>query len=301
MTDDNALGAYLRARRQLVTPGEVGLPSTGVRRVPGLRREEVAILAGVSADYYLRLEQGRERRPSAQVLESLARVLRLDAAATTYLLGLVGARPVRTRRGPVREHVPEGVRKLLAVLPLPAFVEGRYFDVLASNDLALALSPRLAVGQNRLAAVFLDPDERALYPDWDDATARLVAGFRQSVGTETDHPRFRDLVGDLSRASGRFREVWARHDVQAREGRPMVLAHPLVGALRLNREKLAVDAGAGGLVLAVYHPDLGSESAEKLAALASYARSPAPVDGAADHARDMRSLASGSHSTFSAI
>ncbi len=270
----NDLGEYLRARRELVTPDDVGLPSIGVRRVAGLRREEVALLAGVSADYYLRLEQGRERHPSPQVLEALARVLGLDDAATTYLLGLVGARPVRSRRRTAREHVPQGVRKLLAALPLPAFVEGRYFDVLASNDLALALSPRLAVGENRLRAVFLDPDEQALYPDWDDATARLVAGFRQSVGTETSDPRFVELAGQLSLASARFRELWARHDVQAREGRPMVLDHPLVGELRLNREKLGVDGGSGGLILAVYHPDAGSESAEKLAILASYAARP---------------------------
>jgi transcriptional regulator with XRE-family HTH domain len=271
MSDGNPLGEYLRARRELVTPDDVGLPATGTRRVPGLRREEVALLAGVSADYYLRLEQGRERHPSPQVLQSLAQVLRLDAAATGYLLGLVGARVVRHRRRPARERVPEGVRKLLGTLPLPAFVEGRYFDVLAANDLARALSPRFAVGENRLEAVFLDPDERALYPDWEDATARLVAGFRDSVGSDTDDPRFVAVVGRLSLASERFRRLWARHDVEAREGRPMVLDHPLVGELRLNREKLGIDGGSGGLLLTLYHPDAGSDSADKLAILASYA------------------------------
>jgi transcriptional regulator with XRE-family HTH domain len=274
----NSLGEYLRARRELVTPDDVGLPTVGVRRVAGLRREEVALLAGMSADYYLRLEQGRERHPSPQILESLARVLGLDETATAYLLGLVGATPTRSRRKARRERVPIGIQKLLAVLQLPAFVEGRYFDVLASNTLALALSPRLAVGENRLRAVFLDPSEQALYPDWDDATARLVAGFRDSVGTDTDDPRFIELVGELSLTSERFRRLWARHDVQAREGRPTTIDHPTVGSLTLNREKLAIDGGSGGLILAIYHPDTGTDSADKLNILASYTAGPPDND-----------------------
>jgi transcriptional regulator with XRE-family HTH domain len=271
MTDArNLLGPYLRARRERITPEQAGIPRTGSRRVAGLRREEVALLAGISADYYLRLEQGRDRHPSPQVLQALARVLQLDDAGTRYLLGLADAQTTRSRRRPRREHVPAGIGKLVATLHLPAFVEGRYFDVLAANPLATALSPRLTAGQNRLRSVFLDPAEQALYPDGDDATARLVAGFRESVGTDTDDPRFVELVGELSLASDRFRQLWARHDVQSREGRPITLDHPLVGELRLNREKLAVDGGSGGLILAIYHPDAGSESAEKLSLLASY-------------------------------
>ena len=212
----NALGDYLRARRELVTPEQAGVPVLSVRRVPGLRREEVAMLAGISADYYLRLEQGRDRNPSAQVLESLARVLQLDADATGYLLGLGADKPRRPRRRPRREIVPPGIAKLVATIGLPAFVEGRYFDVLAANALAMALSPRLAPGGNRLRDVFLDPAERSLYPNWDRATGNLVAGFRQSVGTDTDDPRFIELVGELSLASPRFRQLWARHDVLGR-------------------------------------------------------------------------------------
>jgi transcriptional regulator with XRE-family HTH domain len=276
--DTNPLGEYLRARRELVTPDDVGLPTVGVRRVAGLRREEVALLAGMSADYYLRLEQGRERHPSPQILESLARVLGLDEAATAYLLGLVGAKPTRSRRKVRRERVPDGIQKLLATLQLPAFVEGRYFDVLASNRLAMALSPRLTVGENRLKAVFLDPAEQSLYPDWDDATARLVAGFRESVGTDTDDPRFIELVGELSLTSERFRRLWARHDVQAREGRPTTIDHPTVGSLTLNREKLAIDGGSGGLILAIYHPDAGTDSADKLSILASYTAGSSQTD-----------------------
>lgn len=227
------------------------------------------MLAGISMDYYLRLEQGRDRNPSLQVLESLARVFQLDEVATEYLVGLATPRPRRKRRQARREVVPAGIRKLIAALPLPAFVEGRYFDVLAANHLATALSPNLKVGENRLRAVFLDPGERALYPDWDVTTARLVAGFRESVGADTDDPRFVQLVGELSLASERFRQLFARHDVQTREGMPMQLDHPQVGELTLNREKLAI-GGAAGQLLVIYHPDPGSDSAEKLSLLASY-------------------------------
>ncbi|ROS75605.1 helix-turn-helix domain-containing protein [Cellulomonas sp. PhB143] len=274
----NPLGEYLRARRELVTPADAGIPVLGVRRVPGLRREEVAMLAGISADYYLRLEQGRDRNPSVQVLESLASVLRLDDDGVAHLLQLGADRPRRSRRRPRRESVPTGIARLVATLGLPAFVEGRYFDVLAVNPLATALSPRLVVGANRLRDVFLDPAERDLYPGWPEATRRLVAGFRESVGTDTDDPRFIELVGELSLASPRFRELWARHDVHAREGTTSLLDHPVVGELRLNREKLAV-GGADGQMLVVYHPDAGSDAADRLAVLASSAL-PAAKDAA---------------------
>jgi transcriptional regulator with XRE-family HTH domain len=273
--DANLLGEFLRARRELVTPAQAGLPVIGVRRVPGLRREEVAMLAGISADYYLRLEQGRDQNPSAQVLGAIARVLRLDDDTTTYLLGLPAgaARPVRRRRR--RETVPAGIAQLVVALPLPAFVEGRYFDVLCANPLASALSPRLTVGANRLRDVFLDPAERDLYPSWDEATERLVAGFRRSVGTDTGDPRFVELVGELSIASPRFRALWARHDVHTPAGTPTVLDHPHIGELRLHREKLEV-SGASGQMLVIYHADPGTADADKLALLAAFTE-----DGAA--------------------
>lgn len=272
------LGDYLRARRELVTPEQVGIPVLGTRRVPGLRREEVAMLAGISADYYLRLEQGRDRHPSVQVLESLARVLRLDDDATAHLLGLAADKPRRPRRRARKESVPTGITKLVATLPLAAFVEGRYFDVLAANPLATAISPRLAAGGNRLRDVFLDPAEQALFPDWDAATAGLVAGFRQSVGSDTDNPRFIELVGELSLTSPRFRQLWARHDVRGREGAPVSFDHPQVGELRLNREKLLI-SGTEGMMLVLYHPDPGTDNADKLALLASAMQAPAARPG----------------------
>jgi transcriptional regulator with XRE-family HTH domain len=271
--EPNLLGDHLRARRELLTPEQAGIPAGGLRRVPGLRREEVAMLAGISADYYLRLEQGRDRHPSRQVVESLARVLQLDDDTTAYLIGLAEAGPARRRRRRRKETVPPSTAKFLAALSLPAFVEGRYLDVLAANPLAAAISPRLVAGANRLRDVFLDPAERALFPDWDRATQGLVAGFRQSVGTETDDPRFIELVGELSLASPRFRALWARHDVANRRGATVRFDHPLVGELVLNREKLLVSE-APGLVLAVYHPDPGTDAADKLALLGSAAATP---------------------------
>ncbi|NBH06872.1 helix-turn-helix transcriptional regulator [Amycolatopsis sp. SID8362] len=275
MTDEpNLLGDHLRARRELLSPERAGIPAGGVRRVPGLRREEVAQLAGISADYYLRLEQGRDRNPSRQVLEAIARVLQLDDDTTAYLIGLTEQRPPKRRRRR-KETVPPGVVKFLAAVGLPAFVEGRYLDVLAANPLAEAISPRLVAGANRLRDVFLDPAEQALFPDWHLATQSLVAGFRQSVGTETGDPRFIELVGELSLASPRFRELWARHDVANRRGATVRFAHPQVGELVLNREKLLL-SDAPGLVLAVYHPDPGTDAADKLALLGSAALAPAP-------------------------
>ena len=274
MDDRNALGEYLRARRELVQPQDVGIRVGGIRRVTGLRREEVAMLAGVSADYYLRLEQGRDRHPSVQVLEALAQVLQLDDSATNYLVGLTQERPRVAIKRRTREVVPSGIRQLLEVLEQPAFVEGRYFDVLASNALAVALSPNLAVGGNRLRDFFLDDREKDLYPDWERNAARIVAGFRASVGSDTSDPRAVQLVGELSLASELFRRLWARHDIQVREGAPTVIHHPEVGDLTLRREKLAI-GGADGQLLAIYHAERGSETAGLLALMGTLGVPPA--------------------------
>ncbi len=233
------------------------------------------MLAGISAEYYLRLEQGRDRHPSPQVLQSIARVLQLDDDA--YLLSLTGAEPRRRARHPQRrETLPPSTARLVTALPFPAFVEGRYLDVLAANSLATALSPRLNPGGNRLRDLFLDPAEQALFSDWERAAEALLAGFRQSVGTDIDDPRFIELVGELSLASPHFRRLWARHDVGPRRGASLTIDHPQVGALRLDREKLAI-SGTDGAMLVLYHAEPGSETAEKLALLA--AASAAPVAG----------------------
>jgi transcriptional regulator with XRE-family HTH domain len=270
MSEPNLLGDYLRARRELVTPDSVGLPVIGTRRVAGLRREEVALLAGISSDYYLRLEQGRDRNPSIQVLESIARVLQLDPEGTDYLLGLAAARPRSRPRRPRREIVPAGIGQLLDTIGLPAFVEGRYYDVLAANHLATALIPNAQVGRNRLRSVFLDPAERDLYPDWEQTSANLVAGFRDSVASFVDDPRAVQLVGELSLASERFRRLWARHDVKVRRGIHIRMRHPQVGELTVRCEKLRI-TGTDGQTLVVYHAEPATSSADQLALLTTLA------------------------------
>ena len=273
----NALGEYLRARRELVNPADAGLRVVGVRRTPGLRREEVATLAGISADYYLRLEQGRDRNPSPQVLEALARVFGLDATATQYLLSLSTSRPGTVRRSR-REVVPTGIRHLLDALNLPAFVESRMFDVLAANRLATALSPSIRPGMNRLRSVFLDESVRAEFPDWEQAVGGMVAAFRASIGTDVDDPRIAQLVGELSLASEPFRQLWARHDVKALAGAPAQILHPQVGLLQLRREKLPI-GDSGGQLLVIYHAEPGSDSARALALLGSLSVTEEPQPG----------------------
>ena len=264
----NALGEFLRARRELVTPQQAGIPGFGVRRVPGLRREEVAMLAGISADYYLRLERGRDRNPSVQVLESIARVLQLDEDHFAHLLTLVAEVPRQRKRRPRKETPPPGALKLLDSLVQPAFIEGRYFDILASNRAARALSPGLAAGGNQLRDMFLNPAEQALHPEWEAVTECFIANLRQAVGSDIDDPRFIELTGELSLASPRFRQLWARHEVRGQRGTPIRINHPQVGEMTLNRERLGI-SGTEGLMLVVYHPDAGSSDADKLALLAS--------------------------------
>ncbi|MGW3360717.1 helix-turn-helix domain-containing protein [Streptomyces bungoensis] len=275
MDGTNALGEFLRARRALVRPEDVGLPNSGLRRVPGLRREEVAMLSGISADYYLRLEQGRDRNPSAQVLRAIARVLRLDADATAYLLGLTPDRPAETRPAvrapaPPRDaQVPASLLQLIDGWPRnPAYLQNRYTDCLAANALATALTPNYAPGVNLLRAVFLDPAERAVRRDWEELTEEGVAALRANTGPGSGDPVLRDLVGDLSLRSERFRTLWARHDVRPRRGRVSHLSHPQVGDLDLHSEKLAVE-GTDGLTLVVFHAAPGSRSAELLDILGS--------------------------------
>ncbi|MEP9363238.1 helix-turn-helix transcriptional regulator [Nocardioides sp. CN2-186] len=276
MTEENRLGEYLRARREQVTPADVALPVHGVRRVPGLRREEVAMLAGISSDYYLRLEQGRDRNPSVQVLESIAQVLQLDATATDYLLRLGAPKPRARARRPRPETVPPATAELLTVIGLPAFVEGRYLDVLAANPLVTALSPNVRVGENRLRSMFLDQAERDLHPDWARTVPRLVAGFRNRIGDRVDDPRVVQLVGELSLGSEEFRQGWARHDVKPIQSRTIRMDHPQVGELELALSKLAIE-GTDGQMLVIYHATPGSDAADKLALLTSLAAGEAAV------------------------
>jgi transcriptional regulator with XRE-family HTH domain len=271
MESVNRIGEYLRARRELLQPQDVGLHAIGRRRVPGLRREELAILADISADYYLRLEQGRERHPSDEVLAALARALQLDDEATAYLHRLAHPAALRRRTGRRVEHVQTGIQQLVASWTLtPALVHGRFMDVLAVNALATALSPIYTPGVNLIRAAFLDPGVRELYEDdWDRIATGAVANLRALVGPDDD-PQLNKLVGELSVRSEPFRRLWARHDVRARKSGTCVLMHPQVGRLALQFEKLSI-ADTDGQVLVIYHAKPGGASAQALARLAASA------------------------------
>ncbi|MFZ1997720.1 MAG: helix-turn-helix transcriptional regulator [Solirubrobacteraceae bacterium] len=273
----SGFGEYLRARRELVKPEDVGLQPFGRRRVPGLRREELAMLAGISPDYYLRLEQGRDHRPSAQVVDALARALRLDNDARTHLHVL--ASPASTpRRHDGAEQAPRSIQRLIATWPLtPAVVQGRMMDVLAANDLAIALSPAYQIGANPVRVVFLDPEARALYRDWEAVAQTATAALRALVGPEIDDPHLAELVNELGERSEDFRRLWARHDVQPGPSRSHSLNHPLVGRLELQPEKLAI-TGAPGQHLIVFHVAPGSPSEAALTELAARARAARPKD-----------------------
>jgi hypothetical protein len=169
--------------------------------------------------------------------------------------------------------VPTGIRQLLDVIGLPAFVESRMFDVLAANRLATALSPRIRPGENRLRSMFLHEDERDLHPDWERTIGSMVGAFRTSLGTEVDEPRLTQLVGELSLGSEVFRQLWARHDVKPLAGKLLKMRHPEVGALELRLEKFPI-GDSGGQLLVIYHAEPGSESAGSLALLGSLASEP---------------------------
>jgi transcriptional regulator with XRE-family HTH domain len=267
--NSNALGTYLRARREQARPEAAGVPDQRNRRVPGLRREEVAFLAGVSSDYYVRLEQGRDKNPSDQVLLSIARALQLDEDATAYLLQL--ARPATRRRKRARkpEKVSDSIRELIEGWPLtPAYVHGRYMDVLAANPLATGLSPFLVPGRNAILDAFTEPEMRELHQDWEEMTARVVPYLRSVAGPDVDDPRLVELVGELSLRSDRFRTLWARQDVRHKSTGISLFTHPQVGRLELRYEKLLIPA-TDMQTLVTYHAQPGSESQESLRLLAA--------------------------------
>jgi transcriptional regulator with XRE-family HTH domain len=268
----NALGDYLRARRQQVRPEDVGLVPGARRRVAGLRREELAMLAGISAEYYLRLEVGRDKHPSLQVVDALARALRLDVPARQHLQYLAA----RTGSDLGQEEAASAYAfaEVVEEFLIPAALVNRYLDVLAANSMARALSPEFTPGQNFLRWRLVDPGAAKLYLDWDDATASAVAGLRDLGGRWSDDPRMQALIAELSSASERFRELWSRADVGYRLGIHHY-CHPLVGELYLHRSRLDAPYQGGDHVV-MYRAETGSDSARVLEELRALTRAASP-------------------------
>lgn len=266
---DRHLGDFLRSRRARVRPAEAGLPAGSRRRVPGLRREEVALLAGVSVDYYVRLEQGRERHPSPQVLNALGTVLHLDDDARAHLFRLAGLTPQPAPPGPERAD-PELLQLLDGWPENPALVLGRAYDVLAGNRLGYALFEEFRGGANLLVKLFLDPDARAFYHDWESAAVNTVAGFRLLYGQDPSHRRVREVLSSMLDRSPEFAELWRRNEARGKQAERKTFYHRDVGALTLRMHTFDVRA-APGQQLVVYHAEPGSASADALALLGTLA------------------------------
>ncbi|MGW3011701.1 helix-turn-helix transcriptional regulator [Streptomyces sp. NPDC001219] len=263
---DNPLGDFLRARRSRLRPEDVGMASYGVRRVAGLRREEVAVLAGVNVDYYTRLEQGRERHPSSQVLDALSRAFQLDSEARAHLHRLAGIAP-HDRPAPQRNVVSPELRQLMdGYATTPAFVVNRALDILAANALADALYAPFSPADNLARMAFLDPAGRDFYTRWDWTAQATVANLRQSAGCDPDNPRLNALIGTLTERSPAFSALWQAHGVRGKTREAKLLNHPEVGPLTLTYQAFDV-RDAPGQQLVIYHAEPGSPSAEALALL----------------------------------
>ncbi|WP_407938203.1 helix-turn-helix domain-containing protein [Motilibacter peucedani] len=257
----------MRGARSRVSPDDVGLPTTGPRRVPGLRREEVALLAGVSADYYVRLEQGRERTPSPQVVDALAVALRLDHDGRSHLYRLAGLAPRLATSGPV----PAELVALVEGWPdNPALVFDRSNDVLAANRLARALFDEFAFSGNLMEIVFLDPAAHEFYDDWPAVAANSAAGFRLGHSEAYDDPRVQEVLHGLLGRSAEFRELWQANDARGKTLESKTFRHPEVGRLTLHMQAFDVRSGPG-LQLVVYSADPGTPSAEALRLLGTLA------------------------------
>jgi transcriptional regulator with XRE-family HTH domain len=276
---------FLTSRRAKITPEQAGLRTYGTtRRVPGLRREEVALLAGVSVDYYTRLERGNASGVSETVLEALARALQLDEAERAHLFDLARAAqattPTRRRSAPQRVR-PSVQRMLDAMTGAPAFVRNGRMDILAANRLGYALYSEMYVGPRRPANtarfVFLDQRATDFYLDWEQVATDAVAILRSEVGRNPYDRALSDLVGELSTQSELFRTRWAAHNVRYHDTGVKRFHHPVVGDLTLTFETMTL-VGDSGLTMFAYTAEAGSNSEEALDLLASWTATLDPAE-----------------------
>ncbi|MFG2036571.1 helix-turn-helix transcriptional regulator [Dactylosporangium sp. NPDC048998] len=284
MDNRDEVREFLASRRARITPDQAGLPQYGgTRRVQGLRRAEVALLAGVSPDYYTRLERGNLTGVSDGVLEAIAQALRLDEAERSHLHDLARAAnsSPRTRRRPGRQQVRPAVQRLLdAMTDAPTFVRNGRLDILAANPLGRALySPAFANPDrpvNLARFCFLDPAAADFYPDWDDAANTTVALLRTEAGRDPYDKALTDLVGELATRGEAFRSRWAAHNVRLHHTGVKHFHHPVVGLLSLGYEAMPLPADPG-LTMTAYHAEPGSPSQDGLRLLASWAVTAEPI------------------------
>jgi transcriptional regulator with XRE-family HTH domain len=281
MDAKNEIREFLTSRRAKITPDQVGLPIYGEhRRVPGLRREEVALLAGVSVDYYTRLERGNAAGVSDSVLDALARALQLDEAERSHLIDLARATQPATatrRRRPTKQHIRPAVQRILdAMTQAPAFIRNGRLDILAANQLGYALySTYVAPGRtaNTARYVFLDPRSEGFYNDWDHVANEVVAILRSEAGRNPYDRDLTNLIGELSTQSDTFRTKWAAHNVRFHDTGTKRLHHPVVGDLELTYEAMELSADTG-LVMFAYTAEPGTKSEQALQLLGSWAATP---------------------------
>jgi transcriptional regulator with XRE-family HTH domain len=274
---ENKLGEYLKARRAQVSPDEAGLLASGGRRVPGLRREEVAELAGLSVDYYTRLEQGRERHPSASTLNSLARTLGLGPDAQRYLFAIAAPRPKLPR--PSSSTVGHKLAELIEQWDQQlATLTDETFDVVAANRLSWAVYGGHRYTGNHARLVFLDPDRDVFFRDWDKVASGTVAQLRAAATLDPDNAGLTSLVGELTARSPEFRRRWAKAEVRERTSSTFLVTHAEVGDLDFVYEAFRPNSNPN-LLLTVHWPAAGSDTAGKLAVLRSRTSELAPPAG----------------------